>query len=352
MSEIVATKDSRKYKTLVTDLGNEKIAAAALNGEKVSVVAAGVGDGDGAYYLPTSDQTALKREVWRGDIANKEINALSKNMIDIKIVLDGSVGGFTVREIGLFDEDGDMIAVCNVPDTEKVVIADGIAATLTLIMHVAFVNVDAVEFNVDPNMDTASVETARITVKREDWETAEDESGYAYQADAAVSEATSLKIPIVTLDTDSLSAASASEVSTTAETISGAVRLRAKSVPSTDLTGTVTLIGQGGSSSGGGSGGGGTTEIGDGLTYTADGKVAVKTGDGLTIDEDGAVAVDGSTMTDETKTTLVDALTGSEEAKAALVDALTGTEESKTTLVDALTVPEEDARAMIDELYD
>lgn len=167
MSEgIVTVKDSRKYKTLVTDIGNAKIANAALNGEKVNIVAAAVGDGGGAYYVPTSDMTALVNEVWRGDIANKEINAASANMIDVKIVLDGTVGGFTVREIGLLDTDGDLIAVCNTPDTEKAVILDGIAATLTLIMHVVFTNVDVVEFTVDPSVDNVSAAEMEAAIKK------------------------------------------------------------------------------------------------------------------------------------------------------------------------------------------
>lgn len=167
MSEgIVTVKDSRKYKTLVTDIGNAKIANAALNGEKVNVTTAVVGDGGGAYYVPTADMTALVNEIWRGDIANKEINPASANMVDVKIVLDGTVGGFTVREIGLLDADGDLIAVCNTPDTEKAVILDGIAATLTLIMHVVFTNVDVVEFTVDPSVDNVSAAEMEAAIQK------------------------------------------------------------------------------------------------------------------------------------------------------------------------------------------
>lgn len=167
MNETVITvKDSRKYKTLVTDKGNAKIALAVLNGEKINVTTAVVGDGGGTYYSPTPDMTALKHEVWRGDIANKEINAASANMVDVKIVLDGSVGGFTVREIGLLDADGDLIAICNTPDTEKAVILDGIAATLTLIMHVVFTNVDAVEFQIDPSVDNISAADMEAAIKK------------------------------------------------------------------------------------------------------------------------------------------------------------------------------------------
>jgi hypothetical protein len=166
MSEIVSVTDNRKFKTIVTDIGNAKIANAALNGKKVNVVTAVVGDGGGAYYLPTADMTALKHEIWRGEIANKEINAVSQNMVDIKIALDGGVGGFTVREIGLLDDEGDLIAICNTPDTEKVVIVDGIAATLTLIMHVVFTNVDVVEFTVDPSVDNVSAAEMEAAIKK------------------------------------------------------------------------------------------------------------------------------------------------------------------------------------------
>lgn len=167
MNETVITvKDSRRYKTLVTDKGNAKIALAVLHGEKINVTTAVVGDGGGAYYSPTPDMTVLKHEVWRGDIANKEINAASANMVDVKIVLDGSVGGFTVREIGLLDADGDLIAICNTPDTEKAVILDGIAATLTLIMHVVFTNVDAVEFRVDPSVDNISAAEMEAAIEK------------------------------------------------------------------------------------------------------------------------------------------------------------------------------------------
>ena len=54
---VVATRDSRKYKTIVTDLGKEKIASATIEGAKVNMVTVVVGDGGGTYYIPTADMT-------------------------------------------------------------------------------------------------------------------------------------------------------------------------------------------------------------------------------------------------------------------------------------------------------
>lgn len=122
---VVVTKQDRKYKTLVTDIGKEKMTNAILNGKKVNVVMAAVGDGGGSYYLPTADMTALVHEVWRGAIASKEINSKSSNMVDVKFVLPGNVGGFTAREASLIDDEGDMIAVCNPAGHGEGAIEDG-----------------------------------------------------------------------------------------------------------------------------------------------------------------------------------------------------------------------------------
>ncbi len=154
---IITTNDS-KYKTIVTDTANEKFAKYTIGGPKVNIVTAVVGDGNGAYYMPTSDMTAIKNEVWRGKIAKQEINALSKNMVDVKIILDGNVGGFTVREVGLLDEEGVLIAICNFPATPKALILEGVPSKLVILVHVLFTNVDAVQFNVDPSIDHVTLE--------------------------------------------------------------------------------------------------------------------------------------------------------------------------------------------------
>lgn len=154
---IITTNDS-KYKTIVTDVANEKFAKYTIGGPKVNIVTAVVGDGNGAYYMPTSDMTAIKNEVWRGKIAKQEINALSKNMVDVKIILDGNVGGFTVREVGLLDEEGVLIAICNFPATPKALILEGVPSKLVILVHVLFTNVDAAQFNVDPSIDHVTLE--------------------------------------------------------------------------------------------------------------------------------------------------------------------------------------------------
>ena len=162
--------DERTYKTLVTAAGKAKIAAAVAGGTLVNVTEAAVGDGGGSYYFPTEDMTELKNEVWRGAIASKEVNMDSPNMTDVKVVIPADVGGWTIREAGIFDEDGTMICVCNLPDAEKVIISTGASGTLTLVMHLVITDADHVQFFIDPTMDivTAGDVERMIKVHNED----------------------------------------------------------------------------------------------------------------------------------------------------------------------------------------
>ena len=121
---------ANKYYSILTDAGVAAVANAAALGRKVDIQQFAVGDGGGAYYQPTSDTTALKNEVWRGSVSSIELE--SSNIITATGVITSDVGGFTIRELGLFDSSGQLIAISNVPDTEKVVIADGTASEMVI----------------------------------------------------------------------------------------------------------------------------------------------------------------------------------------------------------------------------
>ena len=110
----------------------------------------------GEYYKPDATQTELKNELWRGAINSCVISPDSSNIIVIAAVIPGDVGGFTVREMGVFDADGHMVAVCNTPATPKVLIRDGIVNEMSLSMEIVLVNEGVVELIIDPNIITAT----------------------------------------------------------------------------------------------------------------------------------------------------------------------------------------------------
>ena len=149
---------SNTYGTIITTKGAAIIADCIVNGGQLVISEAAAGDGNGAYYQPTVNQEHLVHECWRGEIAAAELNPSTPNMLDVKIVIGDEVGGFTIREMGLFSEDGTLIAVCNTPDTEKVAISGGVSGNLTMVMHIIVADISVVEFTINPSLDTVSQE--------------------------------------------------------------------------------------------------------------------------------------------------------------------------------------------------
>lgn len=147
---------ANKYGTIITQAGAEIIAECILSGTALVISTAAAGDGGGGYYEPTTTQTALANEKWRGGIASAQINKETPNMLDVKVVIPDDVGGFVVRELGLFSEDGVLIAICNTPDTEKVAISGGVSGKLTMLMHIIVADASVVEFTINPALDAVS----------------------------------------------------------------------------------------------------------------------------------------------------------------------------------------------------
>lgn len=154
----------RKYGTKITTAGATLITNCILAGTKLKITQAAAGDGGGSYYVPSTEQTELVRELWRGPIVSAEQNPTVPNMMDVKIIIDDSVGNFIVREMGLFDEDGTLIAICNTPDTEKVAISTGVDGRLTMLMHIVVVDSSVLEFTVTASLDTVSPEDLEAAI--------------------------------------------------------------------------------------------------------------------------------------------------------------------------------------------
>lgn len=262
------TVTTAQYGTVITAIGAAKIAAGILNGEKVNITHAAVGDGGGNYYMPTTEQTALINECWRGEIAYARLSESMENMIDVKFIVPAEVGGFTVREAALIDADGDTIAICNTPDAQKIPITDGVSFPLTMVMHIIVSDASVVSFSINPALDTvsreemeqaidASIEGAfadiansvgsaiiqKITIPAADWTEAGEYAlgGYNYIVDVAMEKATENHFPALALDILSLDVAGEAEVCPTIETLAGIVRFWAKKIPTADLTGTILL---------------------------------------------------------------------------------------------------------------
>lgn len=144
------------YFTLLTPTGLAKIANAQLTQNTVAINQVAVGDSNGVNYTPTGNETALKKERWRGGVASVNIDATNPNWIVIEAVIPSSVGGFTLREVALYDVDGDMIAIGNYPDTYKPLASDGSTMDLVLRTIIEVSNASSITLRIDPNVIVAS----------------------------------------------------------------------------------------------------------------------------------------------------------------------------------------------------
>ncbi|EJA6602409.1 phage tail protein [Clostridioides difficile] len=139
-----------QFYTILTNIGKAKIANAGMLGKSVVLEKIQAGDGGGNYYNPTEDQTALKNKVWEGNINAFDNDENNPNWIIATACIPGSIGGFTVREMGLIDNEGDMIAVCKSPETYKPKFDNGAMKDLYLKFIIEVSNVEKVTLVVDP----------------------------------------------------------------------------------------------------------------------------------------------------------------------------------------------------------
>ena len=148
----------QKYCSIVTDIGEELIAKAVQENKKLNIVSLAAGDGNGTFYKPTSDMTALKNECWRGDIKSYSIDSISRNVIKVSGVVPSTVGHFVLRELALFDDNDNMIAMANAPDLLKAVLEEGALTEAVVYMRVAFSNTDVVNIQVNTSVVYATVQ--------------------------------------------------------------------------------------------------------------------------------------------------------------------------------------------------
>ncbi|EFG9330512.1 phage tail protein [Escherichia coli] len=141
---------STKFKTVITTAGAAKLAAATVpGGKKVNLSAMAVGDGNGKLPVPDAGQTKLVREVWRHALNKVSVDNKNKNYIVAELVVPPEVGGFWMRELGLYDDAGTLIAVSNMAESYKPELAEGSGRAQTCRMVIIISNVASVELSID-----------------------------------------------------------------------------------------------------------------------------------------------------------------------------------------------------------
>lgn len=141
---------STKFYTLLTDIGAAKLASAAALGVPLKITHMAVGDGSGVLPTPDAKQTALVNEKRRAALNMLYIDPQNSSQIIAEQVIPENEGGWWIREVGLFDESGALIAVGNCPESYKPQLAEGSGRTQTVRMVLITSSTDNITLKIDP----------------------------------------------------------------------------------------------------------------------------------------------------------------------------------------------------------
>ncbi|MFK8328507.1 phage tail protein [Pseudomonas sp. BJa5] len=148
------------YFTLLTNVGAAKLANAIALQQDFTISQMAIGDGGGSLPVPSTSRTALVNEVRRGPVNRVEKDPDNPAWVVVEQVLPPEIGGWTIREVGLYDAEGDLVAYGNYPETYKPVLAEGSARTQTIRFIAEVGSAEAVTLKVDPSIVLATREWA------------------------------------------------------------------------------------------------------------------------------------------------------------------------------------------------
>ncbi len=168
---------SQKYYTVLTDIGANKLANATALGGKLNITTMAVGDGGGSLPMPEPGNKKLVHENRRGAINQLSVDPENPNHIIAEQIIPEQDGGWWVREIAIFDEDGDMIAIGNCPESYKPKLQEGSGRTQIIRMILVVSSAAAVTLKIDPSVILATqkyvTETTDKKIKESEQKAAE-----------------------------------------------------------------------------------------------------------------------------------------------------------------------------------
>ncbi|HCP25505.1 hypothetical protein TH59_10710 [Pantoea ananatis] len=145
-----------KYFALLTNQGAAKLANAAALGTQLQITQMAVGDGGGVLPTPDPAQTKLVGEKRRAALNSLKVDAANSSQIIAEQIIPEGEGGFWIREIGLYDADGVLIAVANCAETYKPQLQEGSGRTQTVRMILIVNSTSAVTLKIDPSVVLAT----------------------------------------------------------------------------------------------------------------------------------------------------------------------------------------------------
>ena len=145
-----------KYHTLLTNKGTEKLAAATASGGQLKITAMAVGDGSGTLPAPKPENTKLVNEQYRGSLNQLFTDPANPHHLIAELIIPEQHGGWWIREVALFDNDGDMIAAGNYPESYKPKLQEGSGRTQIFRMVLIISNTATIILKTNPSVVLAT----------------------------------------------------------------------------------------------------------------------------------------------------------------------------------------------------
>lgn len=146
---------AEEFYSLVTDFGSEKQLRCITDGLPFEVTQIALGDGNGKYYEPTTSQTKLVNEVWRGNVEKCE---WVDNRFYCVTTVPADIGGFDVREAGVFDPENNLLVISKFPETTKQAPESGTVKQLTIRIELEMSNKELAELVINPNLNVVTMD--------------------------------------------------------------------------------------------------------------------------------------------------------------------------------------------------
>ncbi|HZH44259.1 MAG TPA: phage tail protein [Lysobacter sp.] len=144
------------YYSVLTTIGEQKLATAIAEGTTVNITEMALGDGGGAPVTPVENRAALVREVNRGPVGSLTQDPVNPSYLTAQRVIAPNVGGWTIREVGLFDADGDLLVYGNFPESYKPQLSEGSGKELIIKLVFEVASASAISLAIDPSVVLAS----------------------------------------------------------------------------------------------------------------------------------------------------------------------------------------------------
>ncbi|EAW1246549.1 phage tail protein [Salmonella enterica] len=145
-----------KYYAILTNQGAARLANATMLGSKLNLTQMAVGDANGVLPTPDPAQTKLINQKRIAPLNLLSVDPNNQSQIIAEQIIPENEGGFWIREIGLYDDEGVLIAVANCPETYKPQLQEGSGRTQTIRMILVITNTEAITLKIDPSVVLAT----------------------------------------------------------------------------------------------------------------------------------------------------------------------------------------------------